>query len=117
MLELVIIGDILVEYNFLEHVASDVGLGQRFLDPNQCQTPDNLNQVALWTDHNLMLLNEKKCDYQIFTRAREKFASRFVIKQKFIKRKYVSKVLGVWLPKMASGQKTQKSFVKDLFPK
>ena len=117
ILELVMIGDILIEYNFLDHVASDVGIDQRFLDPSRCQTPENLNQVALWTDRNLMLLNEKKCDYQIFTRAREKFASRFVVNEKFIERKYVSKVLGVWLQENGEWSKNTAELCKRSYAK
>ena len=70
MLELVVLGDILMEYDMTQHVASDIQVGERFLNPQQCNTQENLNFVASWTDRNLMVLNENKCDYQIFTRAR-----------------------------------------------
>ena len=43
ILELVILGDILIEYDIMDHVASDLGLEHRFLDPQECQTPENLN--------------------------------------------------------------------------
>ena len=31
LLELIFLGDVLVQYNFRAHVASDIGVGQRFL--------------------------------------------------------------------------------------
>ena len=36
MLELVMIDEILVEYDVIKHVASHVGIGQKFLAPKQC---------------------------------------------------------------------------------
>ena len=91
------LGDILIEYNMIKHVASDIKVGERFLDPQNCRTQENFTKVASWTSSNLMVLNEDKCDCQIFTRAREQFAARLFVNGKLIERKYVSKVLGVWL--------------------
>ena len=117
MLELVMIGEILVEYDVIEHVASDVGIGQKFLAPEQCTTQANLNQVATWTASNLMVLNEGKCDYQIFTRAREKFAARFFVNEKLIERKYVCKVLGVWLQENEEWAKNTAELCKRSYAK
>ena len=77
MLELVMLGDILIEYDIIKHVVSDIKVGERFLNPERCNT-----EVAAWTNSNLMLLNEDKCDYQIFTRAREQFAARFLLTER-----------------------------------
>ena len=46
------LGDMLTEYNFLEHVASEVGVDQRFLLTQGTQT--NLEKIALWTEDNLI---------------------------------------------------------------
>ena len=60
ILELVMLGSLLTEYNFYEHVASDVGIDQKFLSPQHLSTQYNLDQIALWTKNNLMRLNENK---------------------------------------------------------
>ena len=44
-----------------------------------------------------MRLRESKTDYLVFTRAQNRFATRFSVNDKFIERKEVSKLLGVWL--------------------
>ena len=44
-----------------------------------------------------MLLRESKTHYLIFTRAQNIFAARFIVNNKIIERKEVSKFLGVWL--------------------
>ena len=51
-LELVLLGDILTEYDFKQHVASDVGLNQKFLDSNGCKMQQKLDTIAKWTDDN-----------------------------------------------------------------
>ena len=63
IMELMMLGDILAEYNFFEHVASDVGIDERFLSPQGLQTRTNLDKIACWTEDNLMLLRESKTDY------------------------------------------------------
>ena len=117
MLELVMLGDILMEYDMIQHVASDIKVGERFLDPQNCRTQENFNQVASWTSSNLMVLNEDKCDYQIFTRAREQFAARFFANGKLLERKYVSKVLGVWLQEDGEWAKNTSELCKRSYAK
>ena len=97
ILELVLLGDILTEYNFYQHVASDGGVDELYLNPQGLSTQINLDKIATWTEENLMLLRESKTDYLIFTRAQQRFATRFTVNNKFIERKKVSKLLGVWL--------------------
>ena len=54
ILELILLGNILTEYNFHEHVASDIGLGERFLPAQGLATHENLDKISLWTSENLM---------------------------------------------------------------
>ena len=108
-----VLADILIEYDITQHVASDVNVEERFLNPQQCKTQEKFNLVASWTERNLMVLNEDKCDYQIFTRAREKFSARFFVNGKILERKYCFKVLGVWLQESGEWAKIQQSSVKD----
>ena len=66
ILELIMLADALTEYNFLEHVASDVGVDQLFLPPQGLETQVNLDKIAQWTDSNLMKLKESKTSYIFF---------------------------------------------------
>ena len=97
IIELILLGDILTEYNFYQHVASDVGVDELFLSPQGLATQVNLDKIAKWTEENLMLLRETKTDYQVFTRVQNRFATRLTVNGKFIERKEVSKLLGLWL--------------------
>ena len=96
-LDLVLLGNLLEEYDFTQHVASDIGIGQSFLPPEKCQTQINLNTIAKWTDENLMKMNEIKSNYLIFTRSKDKFATRFTINNKHLNQLNITKILGVWL--------------------
>ena len=69
VLQLVLLSGLLVEYDFLGHVASDVGIGQKFLPTSSHNSQDIINYISKWTSTNMMKLNEKKCSYMIFTRS------------------------------------------------
>ena len=51
------------DYDFTQHVASDVGIDQQYLAPDRYSAQNTLNFVSNWTQENLMKLNEKKCKY------------------------------------------------------
>ena len=97
VLQLVLLSGLLVEYNFHQHVASDVGIGMKYLPAETYNTQDHLNFISNWTDENLMMLNEAKCSYMVFTRTKENFATRLAINNVFLERKSVTKILGVWI--------------------
>ena len=44
-----------------------------------------------------MKLNAKKCQYMIFTRSKEEFATRLSVERKTIEQVPVAKLLGVWI--------------------
>ena len=114
-MELVMLGNILSEYNFYEHVASDVGVDKRFLSPQGLQTQTNLDKIACWTEDNLMLLRESKTDYLVFTRVQDRFATRFSVNNKFIERKEVTKLLGVWLQEDGGWQTNTEQLCKKAY--
>ena len=117
VLEVVMLGDILTEYSSKDHVPSDIGVDQLFLDPSKCKTPKYLDSIANWTTENLMQLNEAKSEYQIFTRTRQEFATRISINNKTIDRKYSAKVLGVWLQPDGGWTKNTSEICKRAFSK
>ena len=97
LLELIILTDVLIEYNFRAHVASDIGIGQRFLPPASTKTQSYHEGISVWTQNNLMKLNSDKSKYVLHTRTKENFATRFTLDGSLIDRETSTKVLGVWI--------------------
>ena len=97
ILGLVMLADILTEYNLLDHVASDIGVDQLYFPAQGLQTQINLDKIALWTEDNLMRLKESKTTYILFTRSGANFTTRLTLNDKFIERQNYIKLLGVWL--------------------
>ena len=82
ILELVILSDKLIEYNFNNHVASDIAVGHLFLPPDSFKTQTYLNEISTWTDQNLMKLNELKSNYIIYSRSKTQFDTRLKLNNK-----------------------------------
>ena len=57
ILELVMLGLWLSEYNFKNHVASDIGIEEKFVDPRNLTTQESLDTIASSTDKNIMKIN------------------------------------------------------------
>ena len=84
---------LLTEYNFKEQVASDVGIDDKFLPSTNVPCQDTLNFISNWTKENQMKLNAKKCNYMVFSRSEEKFATRLTVDNV----KMESTILGLYL--------------------
>ena len=97
VLQLICLSGLLTDYDFHQHVASDVGIDQTFLPASNYGMQDNLDFISNWTSENLMLLNEDKCNYMIFSRSKEDFATRLSVNNVKIDRVNASKILGVWI--------------------
>ena len=97
VLQLILLSGILTEYNFNQHVASDIGVNQKYLSSELYQTQKALDQITSWTQDNLMKLNEAKCHYMIFTRSKTDFTTRLKVNEQKIDRKSICKLLGVWI--------------------
>ena len=115
ILELVMLGSLLTEYNFYEHVASDVGIDQKFLSPQHLSTQYNLDQIALWTRNNLMRLNENKTSYIVFTRARQSFATRLTLNSNLLERKNSIKLLGMTLQEDGGWEENTRDLCKKAY--
>jgi hypothetical protein len=66
ILQLVLLAGLVTDYNFYNHVASDIATNQNFLPPQNFESQSNLDSVKQWTDNKLMKLNEKKSKVIIF---------------------------------------------------
>ena len=99
ILQIVCLAGLVREYNFQEHVASDVGIDQVFLPPETYETQEHLNNITSWTNENMMKLNESKSNYMIFTRTRTDFMTRLSLNGEKLDQVSVTKLLGVRVAK------------------
>ena len=63
-LNLILLG--LSEYNLKNHVASEIGINQKYLNSENLESQGYLTTVEKWTEHNKMKLNPKKSKVIIF---------------------------------------------------
>ena len=56
---------LLTDYDFHEHVASDIGVDEQYLSPDTYSAQTNLNFLSNWTTKNIMKINEKNALYDI----------------------------------------------------
>ena len=61
------------------------------------KTQSYLESIQEWTDATLMKLNNKKCNYMVFSRSNTEFATRLTVNNTVIDRVEEQKVLGIWL--------------------
>ena len=114
VLQLVCLAGLLVDYNFYDHVASDIGIDQKYLPGNTYTAQHNLNSVANWTGDNLMRLNEAKCSYMIFTRSTD-FATRLTLNGNNLDRTKVTKLLGLWISEDLTWSRNCQEICKKAF--
>ena len=115
LLQLVCLSGLLTDYNFMEHVASDIGVGQSYLPADTFPTQDHLNFVSNWTTENLMKINEDKCNYMIFTRAQEDFVTRLTVNNCKLDQIPVTKILGVWISQDLGWEKNTTELCKKAY--
>ena len=97
VLELVMLASLLSEYNFKQHVASDVGIDELYVSPDNLTTQSVLNNISSWTQANKMKLNEEKTKYMICSRSGTEMATRLTVNGQTLDRVEAVKVVGVWL--------------------
>ena len=97
LLELIFMADLLQQYDFRSHVASDIGLDQRFLPPSSTRSQGFHDGIALWTSENKTKLNFDKSKYVVHSRMKESVATRFTLDGAYIERQSATKILGVWI--------------------
>ena len=97
VLQLICMPGLLIDYNFQQHVASDIGIQDKFLPPESYEMQDKIDKISDWTAANLMRLNPKKCNYMIFSRSKDNIATRLKIGDSVLERKPAQKILGMWV--------------------
>ena len=97
IVQIVILAGLLKTYNFLEHVASDIGIDQLYLPASSYPTQQHLDSISSWTDANLMRLNAAKSNYMIFSRTKLEFTTRLFLNGTKLDQINVTKLLGIWI--------------------
>ena len=115
ILEFLLLSGLLVEFDCLQTVPSDIGVDQLYLPPDSYSTQDNLNQISAWTDRNLMRINTKKSNYMIFTRSKANFETRLKINDELLTRVDEVKLVGVWLQSDLKWTKNSKELTRKAF--
>ena len=97
ILQLICFSGLLLEYDFKQHVASDVGIDQLYLPTSSFHTQTSLDYIAKWTTDNLMKLNVSKSNYMIFSRSKSNFGTRLSLNNQTLDRVGATKLLGLWI--------------------
>ena len=112
VLELVMLASLLSEYNFKQHVASDIGIDEMYVSANNLKTQENLNSISDWTTQNLMKLNEQKCNYMVFSRSETEVATRLSLNGNTLDRIEEIKLVGVGITTWLIWEKNTREICK-----
>ena len=115
ILELVLLGGLLTDYNFKQHVASDIGIDEMYVPAPSLTTQQNIANISKWTSDNLMKLNSSKSNYMIFSRSNTEFATRLTMDNKTMDRVEEVKLLGVWVKTYLDWEKNTRELCKKAF--
>ena len=86
----------LSNYDYQSHIASDIGIEHKYLDPNSLKSQDYLDKIANWTARKEMKLNTKKTKYMIFNPSKNfQFNTRLKLEGDNIEQVHETKLLGV----------------------
>ena len=92
-LNLILLG--LSSYNFKLHVASDIGIDEKFVDPANFESQNNLQVIEKWTVDNKMKLNQKKTEVMIFNFTNDyQFSTRLYLNDTLLETVRETKLLG-----------------------
>ena len=115
ILQLVCLSGLLSDYNFRNHVASDIAVDQKYLPPSSYKIQNHLDSITNWSKENLMELNEQKCNYLIFSRTQDKFTTRLKVNNQLIDQIPVTQLLGVWIREDLSWSKNTKELCRKAY--
>ena len=110
-----ILAEKLQEYDFISHVASDIATDELFLPTENTCMQKYLNNVSDWTNKNLMLLNEDKSKFVLFTRSKSAFTTRLFLNELPIEKITATKLLGVWLQEDLGWQQNTRNICKNAY--
>ena len=113
-LNLILLG--LSSYNFRKHVASDIGIDQKFLPPENFKSQETLNKIVDWTSDNKMKLNNKKTEVMIFNFTRDyQFSTRLYLEDSLLEIVTQTKLLGTIISSDLKWQSNTSMLVKKAY--
>ena len=113
--ELVMLSSLLSEYNFNQHVASDIGIDEHFVPSSSLNPQASLQSISEWTDTNLKKLNTDKTSYMIFSRSQTEFATRLELKGQTLDRIEEIRLVGVWITTWLDWEKNTREMCKRAY--
>ena len=106
----------LTNYNFRDHVASDIGVNQKFLSADNFETQASLNQIEKWTENNKMKLNTAKSNIMIFNFTDDfQFSTRLYLENKLLDTVQETKLLGTMITTDLKWQSNTDMLVKKAY--
>ena len=115
VLELVMLHGLLTEYNFHQHVASDIGIDEYYVPATSLKSQQYIDQISNWTSDNLMQLNPSKSNYMIFSRSNTEFATRLSLDNHTLDRIEEVKLVEVWFTIYLDWEKNTREMKKKAY--
>ena len=121
VLEIINIG--LASYNCNQHVPSDIGIDNLFLDPGNIKSQEYLKNIESWTENKEMKLNTDKTNYMIFNFSTKlQFNTRLRLEHNKLDQIHETKLLGLVLRddlswKSNTGELTRRAFSRMIIIK
>ena len=107
----------LVDYNVLKHVPSDVAIGQQFLPQSTFKTQTYNDAIFDWSERNMMVLNQEKSNYMVISKSADKFSTRLHINGAILERKEEICHLGVWVTHNLCWEKHISEICRRAYPR
>ena len=105
----------LTSYDFMTHIASDVGVDQTFIPSERLKSQNYLHQVQKWTVDNGSKLNATKSNYIIFNYTEQKFTTRLMLEDQILESVQETKLLGTIITSDLQWHKNTDMLVKKAF--
>ena len=106
----------LLVYNFLNHVALDIGTDQKYLPNNDTKTQVYIDNLATWTKDNLAKLNAKKTKSMIFNfTEKNQFTTRISLENETLEIVSEAKILGCIITNDLKFHKNTEHMVKKAY--
>ena len=103
----------LANYNFKNHVASDVGIDQKFLSSKNIKSQNYMNLICKWTEDKKMKLNNKKSKVMIFNYTKNhQFSTRIMMNSELLDIVHETTILGLVLSDDMSWRKNTDHLVQ-----
>ena len=112
-LNLLLVG--IISYNFLNHVASDVGIHQSFIPNQNLQSQEYINKIQSWTEQKKCKLNVSKSNIMIFNFNDNQFTTRLYMENTPLEVITETKLLGTIVTSDLKWSRNTESLVKRAY--